>query len=188
MTTNPAKTPWKWLHVGQQSIICGAMWTIYRYTAVSVGVEDPFSTFIAAHFLFRAFEYSTVSCLLQLSSSLRIRTARPSSYHEAKQAAAEYHGAKQALFKAFQKAGLGAWVKKPIEQDQFSVATWVGAAPAIASNFSLRGCKINFPLEWGVERMWGIMDFTFLLYFTASCPLQQAWDNRSVELVLQLYI
>ncbi|XP_072235363.1 double-stranded RNA-specific editase 1-like [Leuresthes tenuis] len=55
----------------------------------------------------------------KLSSILRIRTVRPSSYHEAKQAAVEYHSAKQALFRAFHKAGLGAWVKKPIEQDQF---------------------------------------------------------------------
>uniref|UniRef100_A0A3B4CYW2 Adenosine deaminase RNA specific B1a n=1 Tax=Pygocentrus nattereri TaxID=42514 RepID=A0A3B4CYW2_PYGNA len=46
---------------------------------------------------------------------------RPATYHEAKQGAAEYHTAKQTLIKAFQKAGLGAWVKKPIEQDQFSL-------------------------------------------------------------------
>lgn len=59
----------------------------------------------------------------KLSSTLRIRTVRPGSYHEAKQAAAEYHSAKQTLFKAFQKAGLGAWVKKPIEQDQFALTT-----------------------------------------------------------------
>ncbi|KAJ8247066.1 hypothetical protein GJAV_G00258380 [Gymnothorax javanicus] len=57
----------------------------------------------------------------KLSSTLRIQQPRPSSYHEAKQAALEYHSAKQALMKAFQKAGLGAWVKKPIEQDQFSL-------------------------------------------------------------------
>lgn len=59
----------------------------------------------------------------QLCSTLRIRTVRPGSYHEAKQAAAEYHGAKQTLFRAFHKAGLGAWVKKPIEQDQFALTT-----------------------------------------------------------------
>uniref|UniRef100_A0A3Q0TB38 Adenosine deaminase RNA specific B1a n=1 Tax=Amphilophus citrinellus TaxID=61819 RepID=A0A3Q0TB38_AMPCI len=58
----------------------------------------------------------------KLSSMLRIRTARPSSYHEAKQAVMEYHCAKQTLFRAFQKAGLGAWVKKPIEQDQFALS------------------------------------------------------------------
>lgn len=63
--------------------------------------------------------------LFQLSSSLRIKTVRPSTYHEAKQAALEYHSSKQTLFRAFQKAGLGAWVKKPIEQDQFALATWV---------------------------------------------------------------
>ncbi|KAI3365930.1 hypothetical protein L3Q82_009694 [Scortum barcoo] len=59
----------------------------------------------------------------KLSSILRIRTVRPSSYHEAKQAAVEYHRAKQTLFRAFHKAGLGAWVKKPIEQDQFALTT-----------------------------------------------------------------
>ncbi|XP_075873570.1 double-stranded RNA-specific editase 1-like isoform X1 [Nelusetta ayraudi] len=59
----------------------------------------------------------------KLSSSLRIKTTRPSTYHEAKQAVLEYHGSKQTLFRAFQKAGLGAWVKKPIEQDQFAITT-----------------------------------------------------------------
>ncbi|XP_062861494.1 double-stranded RNA-specific editase 1 isoform X1 [Trichomycterus rosablanca] len=59
----------------------------------------------------------------KLSSTLRIKMVKPSSYHEAKQAAVEYHDAKQALIKAFQKAGLGAWVKKPIEQDQFSLSS-----------------------------------------------------------------
>lgn len=58
-----------------------------------------------------------------MSHTLRIRTVRPSSYHEAKQAAVEYHSSKQTLFRAFQKAGLGAWVKKPIEQDQFALTT-----------------------------------------------------------------
>ncbi|KAK2849849.1 hypothetical protein Q7C36_008632 [Tachysurus vachellii] len=59
----------------------------------------------------------------KFSSTLRIKVAKPSSYHEAKQAAVEYHAAKQTLIKAFQKAGLGAWVKKPIEQDQFSLSS-----------------------------------------------------------------
>ncbi|KAJ8349646.1 hypothetical protein SKAU_G00247760 [Synaphobranchus kaupii] len=56
----------------------------------------------------------------KLSPTLRIKVSKPSSYHEAKQAAEEYHTAKQTLIKAFHKAGLGAWVKKPTEQDQFS--------------------------------------------------------------------
>uniref|UniRef100_A0A8C5DW59 Double-stranded RNA-specific editase 1-like n=1 Tax=Gouania willdenowi TaxID=441366 RepID=A0A8C5DW59_GOUWI len=59
----------------------------------------------------------------KLSPILRIKTGGPSSYHEAKQAALEYHFAKQMLFRAFHKAGLGAWVKKPIEQDQFTLTS-----------------------------------------------------------------
>lgn len=96
---------------------------IRRATVSTIAGSVGFSSFNAVRFPLRAFEDDAVSCLLKLSSSLRIRTVRPSSYHEAKQAAVEYHGAKQTLFKAFQKAGLGAWVKKPIEQDQFSVTT-----------------------------------------------------------------
>uniref|UniRef100_A0A3Q1GK80 Adenosine deaminase RNA specific B1a n=1 Tax=Acanthochromis polyacanthus TaxID=80966 RepID=A0A3Q1GK80_9TELE len=75
--------------------------------------------------------FLTVVCLqmnpgvhvLQLAPTLRIRTVRPNSYHDAKQAAVEYHSSKQTLFRAFYKAGLGAWVKKPIEQDQFALTT-----------------------------------------------------------------
>ncbi|XP_047433040.1 double-stranded RNA-specific editase 1-like [Mugil cephalus] len=59
----------------------------------------------------------------KLSSIMRIKRPRPSSYHEAKQAAVEYHSAKQMLFRSFYKAGLGVWVKKPIEQDQFALTT-----------------------------------------------------------------
>lgn len=66
--------------------------------------------------------YSRWVCLhAKLTETLRIGGSRPSSYHEAKQASTEYHTAKQNLFKAFYKAGLGAWVEKPIEQDQFSL-------------------------------------------------------------------
>uniref|UniRef100_A0A4W5QF26 Adenosine deaminase RNA specific B1 n=1 Tax=Hucho hucho TaxID=62062 RepID=A0A4W5QF26_9TELE len=57
----------------------------------------------------------------KLSSTLRIKLCKPSSYHDAKEAAVEYHNAKQTLIKVFHKSGLGAWVKKPIEQDQFSL-------------------------------------------------------------------
>uniref|UniRef100_A0A9J7YP35 Adenosine deaminase RNA specific B1a n=1 Tax=Cyprinus carpio carpio TaxID=630221 RepID=A0A9J7YP35_CYPCA len=68
--------------------------------------------------------YSRWVCLhAKLSETLRIRGSRPGTYHEAKQAAVEYHAAKQTLFKAFYKAGLGAWVEKPIEQDQFSLTS-----------------------------------------------------------------
>uniref|UniRef100_A0A3Q3KJB1 Adenosine deaminase RNA specific B1a n=1 Tax=Mastacembelus armatus TaxID=205130 RepID=A0A3Q3KJB1_9TELE len=59
----------------------------------------------------------------KLFSNLRIQNVRPNTYHEAKQAAVEYHSVKQALFRAFHKGGLGSWVKKPIEQDQFGLTT-----------------------------------------------------------------
>ncbi|XP_054882024.1 double-stranded RNA-specific editase 1-like [Poeciliopsis prolifica] len=61
----------------------------------------------------------------KLSSTLRIQTLQPRSYHEAKQAAVQYNSAKQTLFRAFLQAGLGAWVKKPVEQDQFSFSNCV---------------------------------------------------------------
>ncbi|CAK1555945.1 unnamed protein product [Leptosia nina] len=40
-------------------------------------------------------------------------------YAEAKQLSTEYQVAKQCLMAAFERAQLGKWVKKPIEQDQF---------------------------------------------------------------------
>ncbi|XP_031214713.1 double-stranded RNA-specific editase B2 isoform X2 [Mastomys coucha] len=43
----------------------------------------------------------------------------PSMYCEAKCGAHTYQSVKQQLFRAFQKAGLGTWVRKPPEQDQF---------------------------------------------------------------------
>ncbi|XP_019378852.1 PREDICTED: double-stranded RNA-specific editase 1 isoform X2 [Gavialis gangeticus] len=57
----------------------------------------------------------------KLSCSLRSKILKPNLYHETKQVATEYQTAKECLFKAFLKAGLGAWVEKPIEQDQFSL-------------------------------------------------------------------
>ncbi|XP_046357478.2 double-stranded RNA-specific editase 1-like isoform X1 [Haliotis rufescens] len=48
-------------------------------------------------------------------------TKRPKLYSEAKAAVMDYQLAKQQLFKAFQKSGLGSWVTKPIELDQFEV-------------------------------------------------------------------
>ncbi|XP_029338280.1 double-stranded RNA-specific editase 1 isoform X3 [Mus caroli] len=51
---------------------------------------------------------------------LRTKITKPTTYHESKLAAREYQAAKARLFTAFIKAGLGAWVEKPTEQDQFS--------------------------------------------------------------------
>uniref|UniRef100_A0A2K5CS27 Adenosine deaminase RNA specific B1 n=1 Tax=Aotus nancymaae TaxID=37293 RepID=A0A2K5CS27_AOTNA len=55
------------------------------------------------------------------SHLLRSRITKPNMYHESKLAAKEYQAAKARLFTAFIKAGLGAWVEKPTEQDQFSL-------------------------------------------------------------------
>uniref|UniRef100_A0A670YEG8 Adenosine deaminase RNA specific B2 (inactive) n=1 Tax=Pseudonaja textilis TaxID=8673 RepID=A0A670YEG8_PSETE len=49
----------------------------------------------------------------------KVSVSLPSVYSEAKLVAHVYQSAKQQLFRAFQKAGLGTWVKKPPEQDQF---------------------------------------------------------------------
>lgn len=125
--------------------------------------------------------HSCVSVSPQLSSTLRIRTVRPSSYHEAKQAAVEYHSSKQSLFRAFHKAGLGAWVKKPIEQDQFALTTWASAGVffdrrCVGLHFVKVFLRRNyFPLEChGLDCVSGKnedvrpAELTFLLHFQAS--------------------
>ncbi|KAJ2943436.1 hypothetical protein O0L34_g12242 [Tuta absoluta] len=50
-------------------------------------------------------------------------------YNEAKQLCPAYQAAKDRLIEAFDKAKLGRWIKKPIEQDQF-VCEIVNADPA----------------------------------------------------------
>ncbi|XP_063180520.1 double-stranded RNA-specific editase B2 [Chroicocephalus ridibundus] len=55
----------------------------------------------------------------KLSTRIASHGDMPSVYSEAKLVAQTYQSVKQQLFKAFQKAGLGTWVKKPPEQDQF---------------------------------------------------------------------
>lgn len=52
---------------------------------------------------------------------MRSKIAKPGMYHEAKLVARDYQAAKACLFRAFLRAGLGAWVEKPTEQDQFSL-------------------------------------------------------------------
>lgn len=47
----------------------------------------------------------------------------PKTYGEAKALYADYQATKQELFQTFQKVGLGAWVRKPQEVDQFELAT-----------------------------------------------------------------
>nr|XP_043871885.1 double-stranded RNA-specific editase 1-like [Solea senegalensis] len=74
---------------------------------------------LCKHALYR--RWMNLHC--KLSSTLRIRISTSSSYYEAKKAALDYHLAKETLFRTFQKVGLGVWMKKPVEQDQFSLST-----------------------------------------------------------------
>ncbi|KAJ6659347.1 hypothetical protein lerEdw1_019218 [Lerista edwardsae] len=55
----------------------------------------------------------------KLSARIPSHAEVPTVYSEAKLVAHTYQSVKQQLFRAFQKAGLGTWVKKPPEQDQF---------------------------------------------------------------------
>ncbi|XP_014639023.1 PREDICTED: double-stranded RNA-specific editase B2 [Ceratotherium simum simum] len=55
----------------------------------------------------------------KLSTRIPSHGDTPSMYCEAKLGACTYQAVKQQLFRAFQKAGLGTWVRKPPEQDQF---------------------------------------------------------------------
>uniref|UniRef100_G1SL91 Adenosine deaminase RNA specific B2 (inactive) n=1 Tax=Oryctolagus cuniculus TaxID=9986 RepID=G1SL91_RABIT len=55
----------------------------------------------------------------RLSTRIPRHGDTPSMYCEAKLGAHTYQSVKQQMFKAFQKAGLGTWVRKPPEQDQF---------------------------------------------------------------------
>ncbi|XP_052585335.1 double-stranded RNA-specific editase B2 isoform X4 [Peromyscus californicus insignis] len=55
----------------------------------------------------------------RLSTRIPGHGETPSMYCEAKLGAHTYQSVKQQLFKAFQRAGLGTWVRKPPEQDQF---------------------------------------------------------------------
>ncbi|XP_062604715.1 double-stranded RNA-specific editase 1-like isoform X2 [Saccostrea cucullata] len=50
-------------------------------------------------------------------------TQPPRTYADAKATMTEYQTAKQQMYSAFQNAGLGRWLKKPEEQDQFIVSS-----------------------------------------------------------------
>ncbi|KAJ8272479.1 hypothetical protein GJAV_G00089570 [Gymnothorax javanicus] len=55
----------------------------------------------------------------QLGSKFLSPTGTPLMYCEAKQAATTYQSAKRRLVKSLQEAGLGTWIRKPAEQEQF---------------------------------------------------------------------
>ena len=81
---------------------------------------------IILSFIFYRYCLNSCTCFflifLQVPSNLlRSKITKPNVYHESKLVAKEYQAAKACLFRAFIKAGLGAWVEKPTEQDQFSL-------------------------------------------------------------------
>ncbi|XP_041423307.1 double-stranded RNA-specific editase B2 [Xenopus laevis] len=55
----------------------------------------------------------------KLSTRISSHEETPALYSDAKLAHPVYQSAKQKMFKAIQRSGLGTWVKKPPEQDQF---------------------------------------------------------------------
>ena len=60
-------------------------------------------------------------------SSIVEKKMKTKVYHEAKELCAEYKKAKEELVKHFNENGYGQWVKKPVEQDMFTVegeASW----------------------------------------------------------------
>lgn len=66
-------------------------------------------------------KFSELSRTLSLSPGLAFDDQ--STYAEAKALAGDYQKAKGVLYEAFDKAGLGCWVGKPLEQDQFFVSS-----------------------------------------------------------------
>eukprot|EP00079_Xenopus_tropicalis_P035754 XP_017949525.1 PREDICTED: double-stranded RNA-specific editase B2 [Xenopus tropicalis] len=55
----------------------------------------------------------------KLSTRIGNHKETPAVYCDAKLAHPTYQSVKQQMFKAIQRSGLGTWVKKPPEQDQF---------------------------------------------------------------------
>ena len=58
---------------------------------------------------------------MSLYEKCKTRNIELTHYAEAKNASTHFQTTKSELFKAFSKAELGTWVKKPMEQDEFYV-------------------------------------------------------------------
>ena len=58
---------------------------------------------------------------MSLYEKCKTRNIELTHYAEAKNASTNFQTTKSELFKAFSKAELGTWVKKPMEQDEFYV-------------------------------------------------------------------
>ncbi|KFB40216.1 AGAP000185-PA-like protein [Anopheles sinensis] len=64
--------------------------------------------------------YRRYAAIIARLPSVRLRQVKP-TYFETKMSVNEYQQAKRELFAAFSKEDLGDWLKKPIEQDQFTL-------------------------------------------------------------------
>lgn len=64
--------------------------------------------------------YRRYAAIIERLPQTRIREVKP-TYFETKMSVPEYQQAKKELFAAFNKEDLGDWLKKPIEQDQFTL-------------------------------------------------------------------
>lgn len=62
--------------------------------------------------------------LIKQLPNLRIPRNISGDYSETKQSARDYQIAKRELFDAFRREDLGSWLKKPIEQDNFTLPKW----------------------------------------------------------------
>lgn len=60
--------------------------------------------------------------LIKQLPSLCISRTVTGDYSETKRSAHDYQIAKRELFDAFKREDLGSWLKKPLEQDIFSIA------------------------------------------------------------------
>lgn len=62
--------------------------------------------------------------LIKQLPNLSIPRSIVGDYSETKRAAGDYQMAKREMFDAFRREDLGSWLKKPLEQDNFSIAKW----------------------------------------------------------------
>ncbi|XP_062699663.1 double-stranded RNA-specific editase Adar-like [Aedes albopictus] len=91
--------------------------------------------------------YRRFAAVIERLPHARFHEIKP-SYGETKMCVPEYQQAKKELFSAFSKEDLGDWLKKPIEQDQFTLMApkpeeLAAAAVAAASAATVNSTSVN---------------------------------------------
>nr|XP_029710932.1 double-stranded RNA-specific editase Adar-like isoform X2 [Aedes albopictus] len=91
--------------------------------------------------------YRRFAAVIERLPHARFHEIKP-SYGETKMCVPEYQQAKKELFSAFSKEDLGDWLKKPIEQDQFTLMApkpeeLAAAAAAAASAATVNSTSVN---------------------------------------------